>query len=120
MENKNYFNELFSELTESDILAGELRHQISKLIHNKRLELKMTQKQFAEYMGVTQGMVSKWESFGYNFSLDTIGEIFSKLKIDVAFKVNDISEEYSNNVTRYEFDNMRVYTYGGQSLNKGA
>lgn len=44
--------------------------KISARIERCRLEMKMTQKEFAEYMGVTQGMVSKWESREYNFTMD--------------------------------------------------
>lgn len=121
MKKNNLFNELFSELSEADILAADLRHQVSRFIRNKRIELGMTQKQFAEYMDVTQGMVSKWESFSYNFSLEHIAAIFSKLKIDISFKANNASEEYENNITRYEFNPACTYTYSNQlSLNKGA
>lgn len=44
--------------------------KISARIERCRLEMKMTQKEFAEYMGVTQGMVSKWESREYNFIMN--------------------------------------------------
>ena len=40
--------------------------KISAQIERERLEMDMSQKEFAEYMGVTQGMVSNWESREYN------------------------------------------------------
>ena len=40
--------------------------KISAQIERERLEMGMSQKEFAEYMGVTQEMVSKWESREYN------------------------------------------------------
>lgn len=54
---------------------------ISANIERKRVELGMNQKQFAEYMGVSQGMVSKWESGEYNFTISTLNEICGKLNI---------------------------------------
>ena len=96
MAKKDYFDEIFSNLSKADIIAGNLRHEISETIYNKRIALGMTQEQFAKHMGVSQGMVSKWESFSYNFSLEHIAEIFSKLEIDISFKTNDTFEEYTN------------------------
>ena len=46
--------------------------KISARLEMKRLDLGMTQKEFADYMGVSQGMVSKWESREYNFTITTL------------------------------------------------
>jgi transcriptional regulator with XRE-family HTH domain len=43
----------------------------------------MTQKEFADYMGVTQGMVSKWESREYNFTIKSLNEICQKLNLEL-------------------------------------
>lgn len=45
----------------------------------KRLDLGMTQKELADYMGASQGMVSKWESREYNFTITTLNELCEKL-----------------------------------------
>ena len=47
----------------------------------------MTQAAFAEFMGVTQVMVSKWESGEYNFTVKTLSEISAKINMppDVLF-----------------------------------
>ena len=47
-------------------------------IERKRLDKGMTQKEFATFMGVTQGMVSKWESRDYNFTIWSLNEICEK------------------------------------------
>lgn len=57
--------------------------KISALIERERLEMGMTQKEFAEYMGVSQGMVSKWESREYNFTIKTLNDICDKLNLDL-------------------------------------
>jgi predicted transcriptional regulator len=84
------FDTMFQSLSKGDILGADLRHQASAAICAKRQELKMSQAEFAAFMGVSQSMVSKWESFSYNFSLDNIGEIFVKLDIPIAFSVGNM------------------------------
>lgn len=56
--------------------------KISARIERCRLELEMTQEEFAKYMGVTQGMISKWESREYNFTIRSLNEICQKLNLD--------------------------------------
>lgn len=67
---------------ESLLLAG-LQGVIAAEIVGKRLSLHMTQKAFAEYMGVSQGMISKWEKGDSNFTLQTLVQIASKLDIQM-------------------------------------
>ena len=45
----------------------------------------MTQSEFAEYIGVSQGMVSKWESREYNFTIKSLNEIC--VKLDISFSI---------------------------------
>lgn len=60
--------------------------KIASMILTKRYELKMSQTDFAEYMGVSQAMVSKWESGETNFSISAIAEICEKLSM--TFDIN--------------------------------
>ena len=55
--------------------------KISAQIERCRIEMGLTQQEFAEYMGVTQGMVSKWESREYNFTIKTLNEICQKIDL---------------------------------------
>lgn len=90
----NIFNDLFPDLTDADILESDLKHQISKMIRDRRHELHMTQKEFADYMEVSQALVSRWESFSYNFSLKCIAIICDKLDIQISFKTSSNTEDY--------------------------
>ena len=45
----------------------------------RRHEMGLNQKQMAELLGVTQGMVSKYESGEYNFTIGTLNEICGKI-----------------------------------------
>jgi transcriptional regulator with XRE-family HTH domain len=74
-------NWITEEMAEADVKTTVELAKISAKIERCRLEKGMTQKEFADYMGVTQGMVSKWESREYNFTIKTLNEICYKLNI---------------------------------------
>lgn len=57
--------------------------KISAKIERARLDLGMSQNEFADFMGVTQGMVSKWESRNYNFTIRSLNEICHKLDLNL-------------------------------------
>ena len=88
MKNKvNQLAEAISRtLSSSDIAAARQLAKISSVIVSNRLERGMNQKQFAEFVGVSQGMISKWESGEYNFTVETLANICEKLNLD--FEVN--------------------------------
>lgn len=92
--------ELCPELTNADLLANEQKHNVSKAIYFKRKELNMSQKEFSEYMGVSQGMVSKWESFSYNFTIEAMAEICTKLNLTLEINLTgDKFETEATNLT---------------------
>ena len=75
------------------ISVGEVKSlvelaKISAQIERRRLDLGMTQKEFAEFMGVTQGMVSKWESRDYNFTIRSLNEICCKLELSLTVNID--------------------------------
>ncbi len=63
--------------------------KISARIEMYRIEKGMTQKEFAKYMGVTQGMVSKWESRDYNFTIRSLNEICEKIGMNFSTSMQD-------------------------------
>lgn len=83
--------------TASEVKTTIQLAQISAKIERRRLELGMTQKEFADFMGVTQGMVSKWESREYNFTVKSLNEIchkvnlFLSLSMECPYVKNDYS-----------------------------
>ena len=79
---------LFAEtLTPADVLSAKLISQFSNSITSERLRLNMSQKQFADYINATQSLISRWERGDYNFSINKIAEIASKLDLDIYFKI---------------------------------
>lgn len=87
-------------LTSTDIVASQILADISVAITRCRKEMDMTQRQFADYMNVTQGMVSKWESSDYNFSIKTLVDMAEKL--DMELNVSLRKEKSYNNDTHNE------------------
>ncbi len=76
----------------------------------------MTQKEFAEFMGVTQGMVSKWESREYNFTIKSLNEICEKLGLDCSVEVKRVNDRsgYIHESWQKEFHKKRK-AYGVDS-----
>ena len=70
-------------LSESEVVTAIQLGKISAVLEISRIEKGMTQKEFAEFMGVSQGMVSKWESEEYNFTVGTLAKICEKLGLEL-------------------------------------
>lgn len=73
--------------------------KISVNILQKRISMNKTQKEFAKYMNVSQGMVSKWESGEYNFTIKNIADIFDKLDLNVDLIID---ENTKSNIIDFE------------------
>ena len=70
------------QMHDHEILASNIRYDVSMMIHRYRLSENMTQRQFAEMMEVTQSMVSKWESGEYNFSIEQIAKVCDRINCE--------------------------------------
>lgn len=71
----------FQELTEAEKRESELLAQIAMTIVEKRTSMGMTQTEFANYLGVSQAMVYKWESCSYNFTLKSLTKLYASLNL---------------------------------------
>ena len=74
-------------ISEAEIKTTIELARISAKIERCRLDLGMTQIEFARFMGVTQGMVSKWESRDYNFTVRSLNEICQKLDLTLSVSI---------------------------------
>ena len=77
------------DMSKTDIKSTVALARISATIERKRHDNEMTQKEFAAFMGVTQGMVSKWESRDYNFTIRSLNEICEKLGLNLLVELED-------------------------------
>ena len=93
---KEMYEFISNYISKSDIYAASVIAKISAFIINYRYKTGMTQKEFAEFMGITQGMVSKWESAEYNFSVESIAQIAEKLGVTVDITFTPEQEYLAN------------------------
>lgn len=97
LENAKSVDWLSTGLNEVELTSIKQLALISAKIEMKRSEMKMSQKEFAKFMGVSQTMVSKWESGEYNFSIGTLVEICDKLDFVFEPLIRDKNEYEKNN-----------------------
>ena len=90
----------------SDLELKQIRDLalISSAIELRRKDLGMNQKEFASFMGVSQAMISKWESGEYNFTINTLNEICNKLNLDFN------PEPYNPYQARNQFKIINIHT----------
>lgn len=105
--------ELFGDaVTVSDIIASNVLGEISASIAKKRIQSNMTQKEFASYMCVSQGMVSKWEGGDYNFSIRTLADIAEKLDMELTvglhLKRRDMQVKHIQNTVYIESEKINL------------
>lgn len=85
---------LFSDaLTPADVLSAKLIAQISGAITSERLKRNMSPKNFAEYIGTPQSLIVQFESGNYNFSIQEIAEIFTKLNLNANLNISNSNVE---------------------------
>lgn len=94
---------LFDDIPEADKNIALIRGAIAAAIINKRHDLGLTQKEFAKKYHVSQGMVSKWESAEYNFTISNLTELMSKLDIPFDILLNG---ERAIEPTGAEYNNL--------------
>lgn len=78
-------------ISPADALAAKLTAQISTCFTKERLRLHMTQHEFAEHIGATQSLISRWEKGDYNFSIKKICEIASALNLNVNISMQNMA-----------------------------
>ena len=86
--------DLAQDFSLADVIAAKLQAKIAIAITKKRLEYGMTQKEFAKKLNVSQGMVSKWESEDYNFTIESLAQIAEKLELNLEISLTPESDQY--------------------------
>lgn len=70
-------------LSNEETVLAALQSMIAAEITGRRIEMKMTQKDLALLLNVSQSTLSKWESGETNFTLSTLVSIATKLNIEI-------------------------------------
>lgn len=89
---RNNSDSLFESLRESERTANRLKAQVAIAILKKRKEMSMTQSEFASYLNVTQGFVSRLEAGEFNLSIEKICNLCEKLDLQCDFKIQSRSQ----------------------------
>ena len=76
--------------------------KISAKIERRRLELNMTQN-----MNVSQGMVSRWESREYNFTIKTLNEICQKLNLHLQLDLTPVIGKQNYTVLKWNSESTQ-------------
>lgn len=74
---------ILPDASAEEILLSGLCGVIAAEIAMKRQKMGMNQKEFAAFMGVSQGLVSRWERGEANFTLGTLVHICAKLDLEI-------------------------------------
>lgn len=112
---KCLIDELANQVTKGDLIASEQLAIISSVIVKSRLERKMSQKEFAQLLGVSQGMISKWESQNYNFSIEALANICDKLNLEMNVEIKPVNKGYK----KMREENWNINFSGGKILASG-
>jgi len=97
-------------LSDEDVVEIALSLKISDAVTKRRKELGLSQSDLAIKLGVTQPVVSKWESGDTNYTIRTIVDIFCALEIEFEFLIG-------NEVQSYFIDNTFVNNWKRQPMN---
>lgn len=98
-------------ISEEQLKIEKALSVIAAKIYTKRTQTGMDQKTFAKFMGVSQGMISRWESGTYNFSISTLIKICEKL--DLNFEPQIIEKELAPQNTEFVKIKKSNYDYRG-------
>lgn len=88
--------DLFPELSSAEKLANKLLAKIALQIYDRRKQLKLTQKDLAEKLCVSQPMVSQWEGGECNFSVENLANVFDSLGLSVDFVFEPVTQIYKD------------------------
>lgn len=97
-------------IPEAEVKSIVQMAKISAQIERCRLDMEMTQEEFAQYLGVSQGMVSRWENRDYNFTVKSLNDICQKLNLSLTIDMLPIEAVKDYNVVNWDGEIMSVKT----------
>lgn len=107
---------LSSGMSAEDLQLSVLQGLIAGEISMRRQSLHLSQTELAERLGVSQGLVSRWESGDANFNLSTLVKIASALNLRMQSPFIPMSPiayptGYSNIIHLNTLDSWQTKTY---------
>lgn len=99
-------NWLTEGLTKEELNIQKTLAIIAAELQFKRIDMGLDQKEFAKKLGVSQGLVSRWESGTYNFTITTLANICNKLGLLFEPRITD--KEIETNIDREHFESKLI------------
>lgn len=100
----NNMNELlklfYEKVSPEDMLYAKLSAHITSQITRQRINRKMNQRQFADFLGCTQAYISKLENGNCNFTLGKLCELAVKLDLDISVDFMPNTEKIARKVVQ--------------------
>lgn len=95
MNVKDMLESLSKNVDTATLNSARILSTISYRLYEYRMDHHIDQRQMAKILGVSQPMVSKYESGDYNFTIRTLSDISQKIgfTLDVVFKKDNIAEK---------------------------
>ncbi len=82
---------------------------IGEIILQRRKELKMTQKQLAEKLNVTDRTISRWEC-GVNLpDVEMLKTVAKVLDVDIKYFYEDVKTNEINVIEEYDYDKIKIF-----------
>lgn len=97
---------LHSEITTSDSYYYDILYKVSTAVFESRISKDMNQNEFSNLLGVSQAMVSKYESGDYNFTIKQICKLCEKLDLHIDFSLSPIASE--NDKVSYQNEKIEI------------
>lgn len=98
---KSDFSWLFEGITKDELDLDSLLAEISIAIVKERYSMKFSQKKFADFLGISQPMVSKLESLEYNPSIKTLFQICKKLNLNLNISVTKTESSVKDLISKF-------------------
>lgn len=108
MANAKKSNWITQGIPEAEVKSIVQLARISAQIERCRLDMEMTQEEFAKYMGVSQGMVSRWENRDYNFTVKSLNDICQKLNLSLTIDLLPIEIVKDYNIVNWDGEIMPI------------
>ena len=95
-------------LSVDEIVASTIKAHIATQITEWRISHKMSQRDLAEFCGVQQSTISKWENGDFNFTIEKLAEIACKLDLDLKVSMRPRNVNTASTISKAGFKNKVI------------
>ena len=104
----NTLERLVPEKNIAESYYYDILYKVSTAVFEKRLANNMNQTEFSGLLGVSQAMVSKYESGDYNFTIKQICKLCEKLDLSIDFSLSPVNSEKNSISYKEEAEEVSI------------